>query len=110
MCAASVFAGGFDLSRICAVVEDADDVEVLRHLDSLVRKSLIVADHTATTTRYRMYETIRQFAEDRLNEAGERQRTHDAHAAYFARRAAAEWTRWDGPAWRDAVDWVELEL
>ena len=61
---ASVFAGGFDLSSICAVVDDADEIDVLRHLDSLVRKSLVVADHSAATTRYALYETIRQFAED----------------------------------------------
>ena len=48
----SVFAGGFNLTSICAVVDGADDVDVLRHLDSLVRKSLVVADHTATRTRY----------------------------------------------------------
>ena len=107
---ASVFAGGFDLSSICAVVDDADEIDVLRHLDSLVRKSLVVADHSAATTRYALYETIRQFAEDRLADAGERERTRDVHAAEFGRRAVAEWERWDGPGWRDAVDWVELEL
>ena len=65
-----MFAGGFDLASICAVVDGADDVDVLRHLDSLVRKSLVVADHTATRTRYSLFETIRQFAEDRLAETG----------------------------------------
>ena len=50
---ASVFAGGFDLSSICAVVNDADEIDVLRHLDSLVRKSLVVADHSAATTALR---------------------------------------------------------
>ena len=75
----SVFAGGFDLASICAVVDGADDVDVLRHLDSLVRKSLVVADHTATRTRYRLFETIRQFAEDRLAETGALER--DARSA-----------------------------
>ena len=107
---ASVFAGGFDLSSICAVVDHADEIDVLRHLDSVVRKSLVVADHSAATTRYSLYETIRQFAEDRLVEAGERERTRDVHAAHFGRRAVAEWERWNGPGWREAVDWVELEL
>jgi predicted ATPase/class 3 adenylate cyclase/DNA-binding CsgD family transcriptional regulator len=107
---ASVFLGGFDLSTICALAENADDIDVLRHLDSLVRKSLVVADHSATTTRYTLYETIRQFAEDRLAEAGERERIRDAHAAEFGRRAVVEWDRWDGPGWRETVDWVELEL
>jgi len=107
--AASVFAGGFDLAGICAIV-DADEIEVLRRLDSLVRKSLVVADHSASTTRYALYETIRQFAEDRLVDAGERDDARDAHAAHFGRRAAAEWPRWNGPAWRETVDWVQVEL
>jgi predicted ATPase/class 3 adenylate cyclase/DNA-binding NarL/FixJ family response regulator len=107
---ASVFAGGFDLSSICAIVGDADEIEVLRRLDSLVRKSLVVADHSATTTRYGLYETIRQFAENRLVDSGEREGARDAAAAHFGRRAVEEWERWNGPGWRDAVDWVELEL
>ncbi len=107
---ASVFSGGFDLSTSCALVENADEIDLLHHLDSLVRKSLLVADHSAATTRYSLYETIRQFAEDRLVDAGELERTRDVHAAEFARRTVAHWARWDGPGWRDAVDWVELEL
>lgn len=110
LCAASVFAGGFDLSSLCALVDDAEEIEVLRHLDSLVRKSLVVADHSATTTRYGLYETIRQFAEDRLADAGQRDGARDAHAAYLGRQSVAKWERWNGPGWREAVDWVELEL
>ena len=106
----SVFAGGFDLTSICSVVEGADDVDVLRHLDSLVRKSLLIADLTATHTRYSLFETIRQFAEDRLGEAGALERTRDRHAAYFARQSADRWEHWNGPGWREAVDWVETEL
>jgi predicted ATPase/class 3 adenylate cyclase/DNA-binding NarL/FixJ family response regulator len=107
---ASVFAGGFDLSSLCSVIEDSDEIEVLRHLDSLVRKSLVVADHSAARTRYGLYETIRQFAEDRLAGAGNREGARDAHAAYFGCRAVEEWERWNGPGWREAVDWVEAEL
>ena len=106
----SVFAGGFDLTSISAVVEGVDDVDVLRHLESLVRKSLLVADHTTTRTRFRLFETIRQFAEDRLADAGALEPTRDRHAAYFARECAARWEHWNGPGWRDAVDWVEAEL
>ncbi len=106
----SVFAGGFELTSITAVVDGGDDVEVLRHLDSLVRKSLVVADHTTPRTRYRQFETIRKFAEDRLAETGALEPTRDRHADYFAHEATARWERWNGPGWRDAVDWVELEL
>jgi len=107
----SVFAGGFDLAGICAVVAaGTDEVDVLGHLDSLVRKSLVVADHTVTRTRYRLFETIRQFAEDQLSAAGGLERARDRHAAHFAHEAAARWDHWDGPGWRDAVDWVDVEL
>ncbi len=111
----SVFAGGFELASVVDVGaarhhDGGDDVELLRHLDSLVRKSLVVADHTAARTRYRQFETIRQFAEDRLAESGALEPTRDRHAAHFARAAVGRWERWDGPGWRDAVDWVELEL
>src|SRR3954447_18156820 len=105
----SVFAGGFDLTSISAVVDGGDDVDVLRHLDSLVRKSLLVADHTTTRTRFRLFETIRQFAEDRLTDAGALELTRDRHAAYFARESVARWDHWNGPGWRDAVDWVAAE-
>jgi len=106
---ASVFAGGFDLASISAVT-GADDVDILGQLDSLVGKSMIVTGHSATHTRYRLYETIRQFAEDRLTETGGLQGMRDRHAAYFASAAAARWERWNGPGWRDCVDWVDVEL
>jgi len=106
----SVFAGGFDLTSVCTVVDGADDVDVLRLLDSLVRKSLVVADHRGTRTRYGLFETIRQFGEDRLADAGVLDQARDRHAEYFAREAAARWEHWNGPGWRAAVDWVEVEL
>jgi len=113
LCLTSVFAGGFDLTSACTVVDivdDVDDVDVLRLLDSLVRKSLVVANHSGTRTRYGLFETIRQFGEDRLAEAGLLEQARDRHAAYFAREAAARWEHWNGPGWRTAVDWVEVEL
>jgi predicted ATPase/DNA-binding CsgD family transcriptional regulator len=109
--ATSVFAGGFELASIHAVATCSGDVvDVLRHLDSLVRKSLVVADHTTTHTRYSLFETIRQFAEDRLEAAGELAATRDRHAAHFAGEASARFDRWNGPGWRDAVDWVDAEF
>src|SRR5207244_13397749 len=92
----SVFAGGFDLTSICAVVDGADDVDVSRHLDSLVRKSLLVADHTVTRTRYSLFETVRHFAEDRLAESVALMATRDRHAEYFARDSASRWVHWNG--------------
>ncbi len=109
--ATSVFAGGFDLTGIHAVAPRGDEVDVLGHLDSLVRKSLVVADHTTTVrTRYSLFETIRQYTEDQLEAAGDLASTRDRHAAHYAGEAAARWDRWNGPGWRDTVDWVDVEL
>ena len=66
----SVFAGGFDLAAAQAVAGAGDDVATLDLLDVLVRKSLLVADRSSDRTRYSMLETIRQFAEERLESTG----------------------------------------
>ncbi|HEX2785236.1 MAG TPA: LuxR C-terminal-related transcriptional regulator, partial [Ilumatobacteraceae bacterium] len=110
LCNTSVFSGGFDLAGVSSLVDDADDVDLLERLDSLVRKSLVVVNHAATRTRYGMFETIRQFAEAQLQATGELEQLRDRHAAHFARAATARYDRWNGPDWRDAVDWVEVEL
>ncbi|MCU1361802.1 MAG: cyclase, partial [Ilumatobacteraceae bacterium] len=107
---ASVFSGGFDLAGISSVVDAADDVEVLERLDSLVRKSLVVVDHSASRTRYGMFETIRQFAEEQLSAAGRLQVMRDRQAAHFGQEASVRYECWNGPGWRGAVDWVEVEL
>ncbi len=77
---------------------------VLDALASLIDKSLLVADETGGNTRYRLLVTIRQCAQDRLEEAGggavTRQRHADEYAA-FARvagehlrgRTVLEWSR-----------------
>jgi predicted ATPase/DNA-binding CsgD family transcriptional regulator len=107
---ASVFAGGFDLPALCVVAEAADDVEVLRLLDSLVRKSLVIAHLGSTRTRYSLFDTIRAFADERLAETDDHAGTRDRHAAYLAGEAVRRWERWNGPEWRAQVDWVQTEL
>jgi predicted ATPase/class 3 adenylate cyclase/DNA-binding NarL/FixJ family response regulator len=106
---ASVFSGGFDLAGVSSVVDDADDVDLLERLDSLVRKSLVIVNH-ADRTRYSMFETIRQFAEEQLSVTGGLEVLRDRHAAHFGNQASQRYERWNGPGWRDAVDWVEIEV
>ena len=67
---AAVFSGGFVLESLCAVAGEDDDIEMLRRLDSLVRKSLVVAQHDTERTRYSLYDTIRLYAEEQLADAG----------------------------------------
>jgi predicted ATPase/DNA-binding CsgD family transcriptional regulator len=108
--AAAVFAGGFDLATITALIGDVDEIAVLAHLDALINRSLVIPAHRSGATRYDLLETIRHFAVARLAGSGELDLLRDRHAALFAAAAAAQWERWSGPGWRAASDWVEMEL
>src|SRR5580704_16259506 len=69
----SVFAEGFGLGaaeNVCGF-GDIDVLEVADLLDSLVNKSLVGAEPAGSTLRYRLLETIRQFAAERLAETGD---------------------------------------
>jgi predicted ATPase/class 3 adenylate cyclase len=88
----SVFAGGFELEAaevICAA-DSVDAFDVLDLLSSLVSKSLVVAERTPASVRYRLLETIRQYAaQELLRSGGEDQvvAARDRHAGYFLRLA-----------------------
>ncbi len=82
----SVFVGGFELEAaefVCGF-GDIEDFDVSGLLGSLVDKSLVVADTSATTARYRLLETIRQYGAEKLFEMDEEAAgTREAHATYY---------------------------
>lgn len=81
----SVFAGGFtlDAAEAVAAADDVEDGMVLALLGSLVAKSMVVTDDTVTGTRYRLLETLREYATERLDELDDRSRVQARHAAHF---------------------------
>ncbi|HEV2673012.1 MAG TPA: winged helix-turn-helix domain-containing protein [Aliidongia sp.] len=87
----SVFAGGCTLDAAEAVVADTvvSDWQVASHLASLIAKSLLIAERTAQGARYRMLETTRAFARERLAEAEEVATVSGLHAAFFHQVFAA---------------------
>ncbi|MFG2003326.1 BTAD domain-containing putative transcriptional regulator [Spirillospora sp. NPDC048911] len=102
----SVFAGGATpdgVARVCAPERLADDV--IDVVAALIDKSLVIADGTAEV-RYRLLETVRVYAAERLEEAGEGDRIRSAHAAYFlelAERAEPELRRAEQLVWMDRL-------
>lgn len=81
----AIFAGGFDISAAEAVTETGslERSDVLRLLSRLVDKSLVAAEPgSLRTTRYRMLDTIREYALERLPEAN-RSEVRRRHAEYF---------------------------
>ncbi len=106
----SVFAGGFDLAGAQAVTDWDDKFTALDTLDALVRKSMLVADLSSGHTRFSMLETIRQFAEEQLVDAGEADSARAAHARYFASREDDVFATWDSPRQRETYAWLTREL
>lgn len=83
----SVFAGGFTLDAAEALCPDDESVgsaEVLDLLERLVDKSLVVVDEDEElTARYRLLETIRQFAMERLVDKDRVKSVRTRHMEYF---------------------------
>ena len=86
----SVFVGGFTLEAAEAVCAggEVEDLDVLDLLDALVAKSLVVPAQDGTA-RFRLLETIRSYARQKLLEAGEVDAVRDAHLGWAERQADA---------------------
>jgi non-specific serine/threonine protein kinase len=91
----SVFAGSFSLEAaeaICAG-EPGEECDVLDVLSSLIDKSLVLMEQRSGEARYRLLETIRQYGQDKLRQAGEvaaMRRRHCDWYIRFAERAGPE--------------------
>jgi predicted ATPase len=103
----SVFAGGWTFAAAEAVCPDLD---VLNFLTKLIDKSLVIMDAAVqeSATRYHLSETIRQYASEKLLEAGESQGAHARHIDYFLKFAEASEPLLDGP---QELEWLSrLEM
>jgi len=79
----AVFAGGWTLEAAEEVGagDGIDQGEVMDLLSHLVEKSLVTME--ADGQRYRLVETVRQYAQDRLDESGEAAATRSRHLAFY---------------------------
>jgi predicted ATPase/DNA-binding CsgD family transcriptional regulator len=96
---ASVFVGGFDLEaaeQVCAGDGIATD-DVLGLVHALVDKSILSTDLLNSEVRYRMLETIRQYAHDRLAASGRQAAEVFRHRDYFQQVAQTVIREWFGP-------------
>jgi predicted ATPase/class 3 adenylate cyclase len=103
----AIFAGSFDLAAAEAVAAgpELDRFDVVDVLGQLVDKSLVVTETRETRTRFRLFDTIRDYAWERLElrgEVDEYSRRHAEHYVVFATEAKTGIT---GP---DEAVWVPL--
>ncbi|WP_231744621.1 LuxR family transcriptional regulator [Mycobacterium sp. GA-1199] len=104
----AVFYGGFDLDAAQAVA-GGERYQVLDQLTLLVDKSLMVAEESPMGTRYRLLETVRQYAQEKLVESRESTDVRARHRDHYTAMAALL----DGPT--DAeherrLEWAEGEM
>ncbi|MFC4071776.1 ATP-binding protein [Actinoplanes subglobosus] len=107
----SVFAGTFDLRAAEAVCAGAglphDDV--LDELDQLVAQSVVTAEPTGTTVRFRLLETIRQYGRERLTELGELDDLRNRHLDHYLATAREVAAGWATPGQREGLSRLRSE-
>jgi len=100
----SVFSGGFTLSDAIGVAGTIGrSEEIAAWTESLVAKSLLSVAYGASDQRYRLLDSTRNFAAERLNGSGEAPDAQSSHARYLLRlfeQAEAEWH------WRPRHEWI----
>ena len=86
----AVFVGGFTLKAAVAVVGGPDNLDqrVADVIGNLVAKSLVSLDDIEGAPRWRLLETTRAYAREKLRESGHEQETSQRHALYFKDRCA----------------------
>ena len=79
----SVFVGDFPLEAAVAVAADPGPSEIVDHIANLVGKSLVVADLRGDVAQYRLLDTTRLYALEKLRSSGELQQIARRHAEYY---------------------------
>jgi predicted ATPase len=111
----AVFAGAFSLEAAAAVAASPElaAADVIEGLLGLVAKSLVVAEGEGAVARYRLLDTTRAYASEKLDESGERERLSRNHAEYYRQlfeRAEVEWETWPTVEWQNNYDWCIDDL
>ena len=118
----SIFVGGFTLVGASAVIGSADVLasDVIDAMANLAAKSLLAADVDGAAVHYRLLETTRAYAREKLAEHGELDQAARRHAEYYkdlCGQAEAEWQTRPTAEWladygrqignvRTALDWA----
>jgi predicted ATPase/DNA-binding winged helix-turn-helix (wHTH) protein len=102
----AIFAGVFSLEAASAVVASPEipRSEVVDGLSNLVAKSLVAAEVDGRVARYRLLDTTRAYALEKLGESGEGERLARRHAEYY--RDFFEQIEAELDA-RSAVEWLD---
>jgi predicted ATPase/class 3 adenylate cyclase len=107
----AVFPGSFDLEAAEAVVQGSEDLappagDVLDLISRLVDKSLVAVDSQGVETRFRLLETVREYAAGKLGEASEISAIRRRHRDYFLTVGSTQEDRADPTRTWSTGDWI----
>jgi predicted ATPase/class 3 adenylate cyclase/DNA-binding CsgD family transcriptional regulator len=107
----AVFMGGFDLDAAQAVAgsTEVERYQLLDVLGLLVDKSLVVAEDSGGTMRYRLLETVRQYALEKLGESGEADDVRSRHCEYYTAMAIMLDSQGQS-GFERLMPWAEVEI
>ena len=102
-----VFVGGFDLDAAQAVGAEnkIERFQVLDLLGLLIDKSLVLAEDQDGTMRYRLLETVRQYAQEKLGESGEADVIRTRHCDHYRGLAESDQAEAEIDNLRTAFTW-----
>jgi predicted ATPase/Tfp pilus assembly protein PilF len=107
-----VFMGGFTLEsaqEVCRIENDTEEA-IFEGIESLLNNSLLRVDHLDDMqSRFRMLETIREFASEKLAEYGEQEMLDRLHARYFIYKMAEVSPLLSTREAEHGLTWVENE-
>ncbi|MCA1554608.1 MAG: hypothetical protein LC737_09540, partial [Chloroflexi bacterium] len=107
----AVFAGGATFEAVEAVCAADGTIDVLSGLESLVDKSLIRQSEDSGEPRFRMLETIREYAASKLNEDAERSaNVRCSHATYYADLTQSQWAHLTGDERESALSTLTTDI
>ncbi|RVW02764.1 ATP-binding protein [Rhodococcus xishaensis] len=93
----SVFAGEFELDAVEGVCVQAESGDTLGLVGSLVDKSILIAERSGSVVRYRMLEMLREYGQEKLEEAGERAQCQRRHLNWYHALITNSEADWVGP-------------
>ncbi|MHC3004649.1 ATP-binding protein [Gordonia sp. GN26] len=107
----SVFPGGFDLEAAETVCRnDGDDPdEVINVLDQLIAKSLVSVDRSGAVLRYSQLMTVREYGQELLDRAGDRDDIYRRHRDHYLERAERYARDWFGPRQSDQLAQLRVD-
>ncbi len=115
----SVFAGGWTLEAAEAIWNSPDESaahtqyvgsDALELIASLINKSLVLAEESATGVRYRMLETVREYAREKLLQEGYEESARQLHFTWFLQSAERAGQDLYGPDQETALTRLDAEL